>query len=485
MKLNEIATLIEARGECPPSEIEAVVCDSRKAADGSLFFCLRGAEADGHQFAAAAVQKGACAIVCEERVPELAAEIPQLLVADSRRALAFAAEALAEHPSRKLQMLGMTGTNGKTTTTHLIRSVLERYGRKTGLIGTNHILIGEETIPAVNTTPESVEITGYLARMVDAGCESAVMEVSSHGLKQGRVAALDFDVAAFSNLTRDHLDYHGDFDDYLKSKLLLFTTLKEDGRCVVNADDPYGKFFVAAAPGEVKTYGIHSEADFRAENVRLSAAGTAFDLWAEGKAWPVRMPLLGEFNVYNALCAIAVLSAAGVPLDFSVGALAAAPQVRGRFERVEAAAGPTVIIDYAHSPDGLENILKTAQAIKQQGRLFLVFGCGGDRDRSKRPVMGELGARYADYAVVTSDNPRTEDPLAIIAMVEEGVKRLHKPYAVIADRREAIGHAIGRAAAEDVVIIAGKGHEDYQIIGKTKIHFDDFEEAEKALAACH
>ncbi len=462
--------------------VKSVAYDSRKVVPGSVFVCIPGGTVDGHDFAARAVAAGAVALVVTHRVDNIPARIPQLLVANPRLALARIAEAFYGYPGKKLRILGVTGTNGKTTTTHLLKEILDACHRPAGLIGTNHILIGDKVIPATGTTPESLEISAYLREMVDSGCTYAVMEVSSHGLKQGRVSALDFSGSAFTNLTQDHLDYHHDFADYLDSKKLLFTDLRSDAYAVINRDDPFGAEFLQAAQVKTVTYGLSPEARYYASGITVDQGGTSFKLTRNGETFPVYTPLLGNFNVYNALTAIAMLECEGLGLEDILKALAQVKQVRGRFEKVKADAGPTVIVDYAHSPDGLSNILNTAVAMKK-GRLILVFGCGGDRDKTKRPIMGKIGGSLADLAVVTSDNPRTEDPEAIIAMVEEGVKDSGGDYLVIPDRREAIKEAIALAQDEDLVVIAGKGHEDYQIIGREKVHFDDFEEAEKALLA--
>ncbi len=300
---------------------------------------------------------------------------------------------------------------------------------------------------------------------------------------QGRVSPLDFRGAVFTNLTQDHLDYHKDFADYLQAKLILFRSLSQSGRSafgVVNFDDPYGKDFIAASKAPVFTFGLNPGADFYGSAISMSPGGTLFDLEYDEKKYRVKIPLLGNFNVYNALAAIALLHGENLPLPFIIDSLSRVEQVRGRFQKVDFPKGPVVLVDYAHSPDGLINILKTANEIKK-GRLILVFGCGGDRDKTKRPIMGKIGGEASDFAIITSDNPRTEDPHAIIAMVEAGMKETDGEYIIIADRREAIKEAIRQAKEEDLVVIAGKGHEDYQIVGKVKHHFDDFEEALAAL----
>ena len=481
MKWNE---LIVSAGYAPTEEdpeVNDLQYDSRKVEKGSVFFCLRGENSDGHDFAAMAEEKGACAFVCEEKLDSV---LPQLIVEDSRLALANLAEAYYGFPHHELKIIGVTGTNGKTTTTHLVKHILDAAGKKTALMGTNHIIIGDETYPATHTTPDSLALSSYLRKMADAHCEYLIMEASSHALKQGRTAAIEFKTGAFTNLTQDHLDYHKTFDDYLKAKEILFTGLdKETGRGIVNHDSPYCRDFLEVSNAPVWTYGLEEGADFRAENIEVSADGTAFDLSFEGKSYPVKIHLIGDFNVYNALTAMAIAVAEGLSLETVTDAIATAHQVKGRFEKVKERFGPTVIIDYAHTPDGLQNVLETAVKLRTN-RVILVFGCGGDRDKTKRPIMGKIGGTYADYSFVTSDNPRTEDPMAIIRMVEEGIKESGGEYEVCCDRRDAIRDAILMAEDDDIVVVAGKGHEDYQIIGTEKHHFDDFEEVKEALKLC-
>ncbi|MBR5329016.1 MAG: UDP-N-acetylmuramoyl-L-alanyl-D-glutamate--2,6-diaminopimelate ligase [Firmicutes bacterium] len=481
MKWNELLGLAGYEGTAADPEVLKLELDSRKVEPGSVFFCIRGEASDGHKFAAMAAEKGACALVCEEA---LDIDLPQLIVEDSRLALAQLAEAWYGFPHRELKILAVTGTNGKTTTTHLVKHILDAAGKKTALMGTNHIIIGEESFPATHTTPDSLQLSSYLRKMADAGCEYLIMEASSHALKQGRVAAIDFKTAGFTNLTQDHLDYHKTFEDYLKAKEILFIGLDEEkGRGIVNFDSEYGKDFLAVTKAPVWTYGLSDGADLKAENITVTADGTAFDLVFDGQVYPVKINLIGDFNVYNSLTAMGMAAAEGIPMEDVVSAIGTAHQVKGRFEKVKEQFGPTVIIDYAHTPDGLENILKTAEKLRTN-RVILVFGCGGDRDKTKRPIMGKIGGTYADYSFVTSDNPRTEDPMAIIRMVEEGIKESGAKYEVCCDRRDAIRNAILMAEDDDIVVVAGKGHEDYQIIGTEKIHFDDFEEVKEALKLC-
>ena len=480
MKWNELLAAAGYEQTKDDPEIADLQYDSRRVGEGTVFFCLRGENADGHDYAVSAAEKGAAAIVCEEPV---AAAVPQLVVGDSRVALARLAEAWYGFPHRELKIIGVTGTNGKTTTTHLVRHILNDAGKKTALMGTNHIIIGDDVYPATHTTPDSLELSGYLRKMADAGCEYLVMEVSSHGLKQGRCAAISFRAGAFTNLTQDHLDYHKTFDDYLAAKEILFESLDRDGRGVVNGDSPYRDSFLAVSAAPAVTYGLGKDCDFRAKHIEVTAEGTAFTLVTEEGRFKAKMSLIGDFNVYNALAAIAIAAGEGVPTGMILSSLATAKQVAGRFQKVKGRFGPTVIVDYAHTPDGLENILETAKKLPGK-RVILVFGCGGDRDKTKRPIMGRIGGRYADYAFVTSDNPRTEDPMSIIRMVEEGVKESGCEYEVCCDRRDAIRDAVLMADDDDIVVVAGKGHEDYQIVGTEKHHFDDVEEVRAALALC-
>lgn len=481
MKWNE---LLQKAG-CPQTEGDAEITDlqydSRKVQKGSVFFCLTGEKADGHDYAAMALEKGAAALVCERELP---LAVPQLVVSNSRLAMALLAEAFYGFPHRELKILAVTGTNGKTTTTHLVKHMLDAAGKKTALMGTNHIIIGEEIFPATHTTPDSLGISANLRKMADAGCEYLIMEASSHALKQGRVAALDFKTGAFTNLTQDHLDYHGTFEDYLQSKKILFKDLSaKNSLGIINFDSPYCGEFKDAASCKVLTYGHGEGADLRAEDVTVTPEGTSFTLCCEGQKYAVKMNLIGDFNVYNALCAIGICLGEGLEPACVISALATAEQVKGRFEKVKEKYGPTVVIDYAHTPDGLENIMKTAKQLGAD-RVILVFGCGGDRDNTKRPIMGKIAGTLADYAFITSDNPRTEEPMSIIRMVEEGMKESGGAYEICCDRRDAIRNAILMAEDGDLVVVAGKGHEDYQILGTEKVHFDDLEEVKKALALC-
>jgi UDP-N-acetylmuramoyl-L-alanyl-D-glutamate--2,6-diaminopimelate ligase len=451
--------------------------DSRRVQPGFVFFAVKGFQDDGHLYVRDAVQRGAVGVVVERPVA-VPPPVGVVRVSNVRRALALAAARFYGHPAERLHMVGVTGTNGKTTTTHLISAVLRAQGKKAGLIGTLYNKIGDKIVPGERTTPESLDLQALLRRMVDEGVEAVAMEVSSHALALERVTGIEFDVAVFTNLTQDHLDFHHDLEDYFAAKARLFAALEEPGiksrpkAAVLNIDDPYGRRLVSLSGGAV-TYGIENPADVRARDVVLTAGGTSFEAETPWGRASVNLKLAGRFNVYNALAAFAVGGLEGLPPDEVARALEDAPAVPGRFERIEAGQDFTVVVDYAHTPDGLASVLQTARALSR-GRLIVVFGCGGDRDPIKRPVMGGIAGRLADFTVITSDNPRREDPLAIIAAIEAGIRSAGvKRYVIEPDRREAIRIALRYAQPGDLVVLAGKGHEDYQIIGDQKLPFDD------------
>jgi UDP-N-acetylmuramoyl-L-alanyl-D-glutamate--2,6-diaminopimelate ligase len=387
-------------------------------------------------------------------------------------------------------MIGVTGTNGKTTTAYVCKALLEALGRQVGLIGTVSYEIGRDVIPASHTTPGALELQQLLAKMVERGCHAVAMEVSSHALAQDRTSGCEYDVGVFSNLTQDHLDFHNTMEEYFQAKLRLFTGLtgteKPNKRAIINIDDPSGMRIKALCPAPVWTYGLKGKADLRAESVRLSLSGTTFVAATPAGVFPVESHLVGEHNIYNLLAAIGVALHEGATIDQVRQAVSHVKNVPGRFERVTAGQPFTVIVDYAHTEDALVRLLTAAQALKA-GRIITVFGCGGDRDRGKRPKMGRAAVEHSDVVILTSDNPRTEDPLSILTEVESGVRealgrRPQVGYRKIADRREAIAAAVREAKPGDMVLIAGKGHEDYQIIGATKFHFDDREVAREAIA---
>jgi UDP-N-acetylmuramyl-tripeptide synthetase len=462
--------------------IRTLAHDSRKVGSGTLFVCMPGATVDGHSFAAEAVKNGAAAILAEHAV-EGAESVPVILVGNVRGAVEKLASWFYDQPSDELRMIGVTGTNGKTTTTHIIREIFNQAGRPCGVSGTLHTLIGNQVIPVKNTTPDVLDLQSSLRAMVDSKMKYVAMEVSSHALALGRVAGCEFDSAVFTNMTQDHLDFHQTLDNYRQAKALLFQqldapTAKKSGKsAIANIDDPAGKFMLEQSRhARCISYGIEQEATIRAINVEIRPEFCRFTVTGAAGEFNVQSKLTGLFNVYNMLAAISVAFVEGIGQADIQAALEKFERVPGRFERVEINQPYSVIVDYAHTPDGLENVLRTAKQFVS-GKLIVVFGCGGDRDRTKRPIMGELAARYADQVIVTSDNPRSEEPEFIIQQIMTGIaagSAIHKTSA-ITDRRAAIGQALTLAEAGDVVLIAGKGHENYQILADRTIHFDDRE----------
>ena len=464
--------------------INALCYDSRRATAGSLFFALPGARADGAKFAADAESRGAAAIV--SATPVAGSRVPVALVPDARIAMAGIARAFYGDPSANLRCVGITGTNGKTTTAFLVKHLLDSARLRCGLLGTIRYVVGEEILPATHTTPESADVQDLLARMAASADRAVAMEVSSHALVQQRVSGIEWDAAVFTNLTQDHLDYHGTMDAYFNAKAMLFDMMFEQklkrGKAIVNSDDRYGKFLLERFPKAVKpvTYGLGVGADFRAVDPRSDIHGTQYQLHAKGRQYLVRLPLIGRFNVYNSLAALAAVASMGLELRAAVQAIADAPQVPGRLERVPARRNFTVYVDYAHTDDALTNVLSTLRDLRPR-QLLVVFGCGGDRDRAKRPLMARAAAQLADYTIVTSDNPRSEYPEDIIADILPG---LHgKAFETITDRKDAIYHAIALAEAGDIVLIAGKGHETYQEIKGVRTSFDDVSVARNAIQA--
>ncbi|MBN2584733.1 MAG: UDP-N-acetylmuramoyl-L-alanyl-D-glutamate--2,6-diaminopimelate ligase [Planctomycetes bacterium] len=460
--------------------VQRVVCDSRQVRPGDLFVAVRGIDADGHQFVARAVAAGAAAVVVErpESVPSgtVAVQVP-----DGREAAALLAHEMAAHPTRTLTVLGVTGTNGKTTTTYLTRSILETAGRKTGVIGTISYQVGSRTIPAPTTTPGPVQLVECFTDMVASGMSAAVMEVSSHALDQRRTLGVEFRAAAFTNLTPEHLDYHRNVADYRQAKSRLFEQLAPDAVAVLNRDDEASEHFAAATKARVLWYSMKTEADIAAADVTVDLDGARFQLVLGLDRLPVQLKLIGRHNVYNAMAAAGLAMALGVPPQTIVRGLEALNAVPGRLEPVRCGQPFTVLVDYAHTDDALENSLSSVGPLKR-GRLIVVFGCGGDRDRTKRPRMAAVAERWADLVIVTNDNPRTENPDTIADEVFAGFK---SPHAVTRelDRGAAIHRAIEAARPGDVVVVAGKGHEDYQIVGTEKRHFDDREQARNVLTS--
>jgi UDP-N-acetylmuramoyl-L-alanyl-D-glutamate--2,6-diaminopimelate ligase len=471
MKLGEI--LPSAPDATAGIEVTQLDFDNRRVVPGSLFFCVPGFTSNGHDYGPAAAAAGAAALVVDH---PLDIATPQVQVSDVRAAMAPAAAAFYGDPTASLAVSGVTGTNGKTTTAYLIRALLEAAGRPTGLMGTVKSIVGGVEHPVQRTTPEAIELQRTFREMVDGGDRAAVMEVSSHALELHRVDGVHFAAAVFTNLTQDHLDFHPTMDDYFRAKRRLFAEHAPQAR-IVNLDDPYGARL--AAEFSATSFAVdHPDATYRAVDVRTGLAGTDFRLVSPEGEHPLHSPLTGRFNVYNVLGALAAALTQGVGIDTAAGAVASAGQVPGRFEIVDAGQDFAVLVDYAHTPDSLENVLLAARPLTR-GRLHVVFGCGGDRDRGKRPLMGAIAARLADHVIVTSDNPRSEEPEAILEEILRGIDR---PVSTAVDRREAIVAAVAAAEPGDVVVIAGKGHEQGQeFAAGRKLPFDDVTVVREAL----
>jgi UDP-N-acetylmuramoyl-L-alanyl-D-glutamate--2,6-diaminopimelate ligase len=481
-------------------EISGLYYDSRKVRSGGLFFALKGVAVDGHRYIETAVKSGAVAVVLENS-SFAPAGVTCIQVTDARLAMSEMAAAFYRYPTSTVPLIGVTGTNGKTTTTYLIEAILNKAGIPAAVLGTIQYRFGGTILPSAHTTPESVELQKTLRELIDSGAKSVVMEVSSHALEQRRVDGCQFDIAVFTNLTRDHLDYHKDMESYRACKERLFCQLlAADGKkpkrhAVVNIDDPFGHLIARCAACPVITYGLGDDACVTARDVTFSTSGISGLLHTPGGEIEFQSELLGRFNLYNVLAAVSVGVAMELPLEVISSGVAMHEKVAGRLERVDNNRGITVLVDYAHTGDALENVLKTIREIARK-RIITVFGCGGDRDCGKRPIMGEIAGRYSDMCIITSDNPRSEDPASIIEQVRAGIVPLglkeytgpkldkgfdEKGFAAVESRREAIRLAIRLAKTGDIVLLAGKGHEDYQIIGGERHHFDDREEAAAAL----
>jgi UDP-N-acetylmuramoyl-L-alanyl-D-glutamate--2,6-diaminopimelate ligase len=463
--------------------VESIAYDSRRVQRNGLFVALRGEKSDGHDFIGQAIEKGATVIVAERA--EKSSRATSVVVDDTRVALADLAAKFFNFPARKLKLAAATGTNGKTTTTFLIKHICEKAGLRCGLLGTVRYEIGERVLPATRTTPESLDLQELLAQIKDAGCKAAAMEVSSHALAQERTRGIEWDVAVFTNLTQDHLDYHGTMENYFAAKAKLFEQLanqekKKKPVAVINVDDRYGQKLIEKIDKKISVvrYGMGSLADFRASNYRMEFGGTSYQLDARGKSYLVRVPLIGRFNVANSIAALAAANALGIGLREAVLSLAKSPQVPGRLEMVPAKRQFQVFVDYAHTPDALLNVIKTLRELGPR-RLLVVFGCGGNRDREKRSLMGQVVDQNADYALITSDNPRKEDPEKIIADVEKGFRGNH--FEKITDRAAAISRAVELAQPRDIVLIAGKGHENYQEFADHTVPFEDIQVARRAI----
>ncbi len=472
MKLSEIIKDLEILSATADMDMEigGVSYDSRRTEPGDLFVAVKGFSSDGHRFIPTAMDKGAAAVLCEDAPTD---GTPYVQVSDCRLGLAIASRNLFGNPAGEMTVVGITGTSGKTSSSYLIKHMLEtKLGAKVGLIGTNGHMIGEEFLPSEFTTPESYELQKLFRRMADAGCTHVVMEVSSHSLALERVAGVHFDVVLYTNLSQDHLDFHHTMEEYAAAKKKIFSMCSA---ACVNADDPWAEYMTEGADCPILNFGAEREdVDLKAEKLVLSAEGVAFEACFADERAETSLAIPGLFSVHNALGVMAVGLVLGLSLEDCASALRSAKGVKGRLESVPTDGDYSVIIDYSHKPDALENVLKTLRPVTR-GRLIVLFGCGGDRDRLKRPIMGRIAADNADICIVTSDNPRTEEPEAIIDEIMEGFRGKETPVLRICDRVEAIRTALDNARAGDVILLAGKGHEDYQIVGHVKHHMDERE----------
>ena len=485
MKLRDLLQGTEARvsESAQEMEIRQVACDSRKVQPRALFFALHGAKADGNEFIRDAVSRGAAAIASEESAPAaIPSSVAWIQVREARKALAVAAANFFGHPAEALQLVAVTGTNGKTTTTSLIDAIVKASGAKTGLFGTiaYHTPLGE--YPAPNTTPESVDLQGFLAEICDAGGKFGVLEASSHSLAMDRLWGCHFAAAVFTNLTREHMDYHKTFDDYFAAKKKLFegTGAGAPEVAVINTDDEYGKRLIGLAKKTV-TYGLENGADITTKKFQLTFNGLAFAAQTPNGKVQVTSPLVGRINVYNILAAIGAAQALGLSNEVIEAGIRNLESVSGRFQRIDLGQPYFVVVDYAHTDDALENLIRTARELNPKGRIITLFGCGGGKDRTKRPVMGEVTGRLSDLTILSSDNPRTEDPLKIISDIIVGLQKTPGKYLIEPDREKAIGVAMDEARPGDIILLAGKGHENYQILADRTLEFDDRDMARRAL----
>ena len=463
----------EIRGAGDP-DITSICYDSRKAEKGCLFFCITGFETDGHRYAPMAEEKGAAAIVVTRFLDGIG--IPQVKVPDDRKAMALISENFYGKPYEKLTVIGITGTKGKTSTSYMVKSILEKAGHKTGLIGTISYMIGDKVIPAAHTTPEAPELQKMLREMLDDGADSVVMEVSSSALVFDRVYGMHFDAGVYTNLSQDHLDIHKDFEHYAKAKQMLFGI---SGKSIINTDDAWSGTMKEGVKGELLTYSLMGDADFAAKDIRLDVSGTEFTLGWNGNEKKIDLMIPGRFMVYNALAAAAACLSLGVDIEDVASGILDVKGVAGRFEKLDTKGRDfSVILDYAHTPDSLKNILESVRHFSK-GRVVCLFGCGGNRDRAKRPKMGEITEELADLAIVTTDNPRFEEPGDIINEILSGMKKDN--HVVIENRLEAIKYALDNARKDDIIILAGKGHEYYQEIKGIRYHFNEKEIVDELL----
>jgi UDP-N-acetylmuramoyl-L-alanyl-D-glutamate--2,6-diaminopimelate ligase len=488
MKLSEILYDLDYIPYGPVDvEVRGITYNSRKIGKNHIFVALPGAHQDGRKFIPEAVAAGANVVVLDGYYD--AGNVTRIVVQDARIALARLSANFYRHPDASLNMIGVTGTNGKTTITYFLESIFEKIGQKTGVIGTINYRHGGRVIPAPNTTPQSADLYRILHEMAVEKTDNAVLEVSSHALAQGRVEGVEFDTAIFTNLTRDHLDFHKTMEDYFSAKSKLFTVNLERANkfnqkfAIINIDDPWGKKLaeLIKPPTTPVTYGLGRNAVFRAENIKLGHDGCEFVITCPAGRKKMLLPHIGRHNIYNALAAAAAAFANGISLDSVVYGIENAPPAPGRLQRVDEGQHFLVLVDYAHTDDALINVLNTLRQLNP-ARLITVFGCGGDRDRSKRPIMGDAATKLSDFVFITSDNPRSEDPQRIALDIEVGIRRQHRSnYQVILNREEAIAAAVNMAQKGDIILLAGKGHENYQIIGDKRAHFNDIEVASKYL----
>ena len=460
-------------------EINGIASDSNNVKSGFVFVCIKGLKTDGHNFISDAIYRGAAALIVEKDV-EVLEDITIIKVPDTRKILTTAADVFYNYPSSKMNVIGITGTNGKTTTAYYINQIFAEAGRKTGIIGTINYKIGDRVIPAVNTTPGSLQLRALLNQMLEANIEYAIMEVSSHAIAQRRIAGIEFDTCVFTNLTPEHLDYHGTLGKYQDTKLQLFEQMGKNSKkntakwAIINIDDPISRRFFDVCQVEIITYGLNTNASVYATDIRSTLNGSCFKLRiGSDKSIEVKINLAGKYNIYNALAATSAALAFGLSLDEIKSGLESLKSVPGRFEKITTDAGFYIIVDYAHTPDGMKQVLSTARALTSN-RIITVFGCGGDRDRLKRPQMGKISSELSDYTIITSDNPRTEEPIKIIEEILHGVKDASSSdLEIIPDRKNAIKRAIELAKENDLVMILGKGHETYQVLKDTVVPFDD------------